>query len=238
MMPVSTTRLLDFFMKNLTAFLEVGKKKIFAGSTEWPGYCRWAKSEEDALQALVDYGPRYAKVLDAGGLTYTPIQSVEQIEVVERHPGTATTDFGGTSAKLEYDTRPIDTQTLQFFLDVMQTCWKAFDQAAEQAVGRELSTGPRGGGRDPEKIKAHIFESERAYLRRIAGKFKADQDADLDDEMHRLRQTILDAFAQAVTEGLPDTGPRGGKIWTPRYFVRRLTWHTLDHAWEIEDRMD
>jgi hypothetical protein len=25
----------------------------------------------------------------------------------------------------------------------------------------------------------------------------------------------------AVTEGLPSAGPRGGKIWLPRYFVRR-----------------
>ncbi len=22
----------------------------------------------------------------------------------------------------------------------------------------------------------------------------------------------------------------------PRYFVRRVSWHVLDHAWEIEDR--
>ena len=42
--------------------------------------------------------------------------------------------------------------------------------------------------------------------------------------------------------GLPgrtfvNPGPRGGSIWTPRYYVRRSTWHTLDHTWEIEDRI-
>jgi hypothetical protein len=26
-------------------------------------------------------------------------------------------------------------------------------------------------------------------------------------------------------------------IWPPRYFVRRVAWHVLDHAWEIEDRI-
>jgi hypothetical protein len=39
-----------------------------------------------------------------------------------------------------------------------------------------------------------------------------------------------------VAEGLPAAGPRGGKIWSVRYFVRRTAWHALDHAWEIEDR--
>ena len=28
-----------------------------------------------------------------------------------------------------------------------------------------------------------------------------------------------------------------GRALTPRYFVRRLAWHDLDHAWEIEDRV-
>ena len=32
------------------------------------------------------------------------------------------------------------------------------------------------------------------------------------------------------------TIPSGGTLWTPRYFVRRTAWHTLNHAWEIEDR--
>jgi hypothetical protein len=35
---------------------------------------------------------------------------------------------------------------------------------------------------------------------------------------------------------MPKQGPRGGKLWQPRYFVRRSAWHILDHVWEIEDR--
>jgi len=27
-----------------------------------------------------------------------------------------------------------------------------------------------------------------------------------------------------------------GKRWPPRYAARRIAWHALDHAWEIEDR--
>jgi hypothetical protein len=43
-------------------------------------------------------------------------------------------------------------------------------------------------------------------------------------------------FAGAI-EWPPERVPRSGKLWTPRYFVRRTAWHALDHAWEIEDRL-
>ena len=49
--------------------------------------------------------------------------------------------------------------------------------------------------------------------------------------------SILRAFEVAIHEGLPEKGPRGGAIWKPRYFVRRVVWHILDHTWEIEDRI-
>jgi hypothetical protein len=37
--------------------------------------------------------------------------------------------------------------------------------------------------------------------------------------------------------------PNGGtppvpKGWPPRYAARRIAWHALDHAWEIEDRSE
>ena len=40
---------------------------------------------------------------------------------------------------------------------------------------------------------------------------------------------------EVFSDGIP-AGPRGGKRWSARYFVRRAAWHVLDHAWEIEDR--
>lgn len=52
---------------------------------------------------------------------------------------------------------------------------------------------------------------------------------------HVLRRKMLDALSTA--QGVaPPSGPRGGKRWPWRYFVRRVAWHALDHAWEIEDR--
>jgi hypothetical protein len=47
---------------------------------------------------------------------------------------------------------------------------------------------------------------------------------------------MLEAF-RAVARGKPVSDPdRVKKTWTPRYFARRVGWHVLDHAWEIEDR--
>jgi hypothetical protein len=60
---------------------------------------------------------------------------------------------------------------------------------------------------------------------------EAGADAARDDE----RAIVLDGLERAVVDGIP-AGPRGGKRWSARYFVRRAAWHVLDHAWEIEDR--
>ena len=83
---------------------------------------------------------------------------------------------------------------------------------------------------------AHIAGAEVAYLAHLAARSpkmnKRLARADIDRE----RTAVLDGLRRAVEEGLPDSGPRGGKIWLPRYFVRRVAWHALDHAWEIEDR--
>ena len=55
-------------------------------------------------------------------------------------------------------------------------------------------------------------------------------------EQRRLRDAVLAGLAAAARSEIPARGPRGGLRWRPRYFVRRVAWHLLDHAWEIEDR--
>ena len=48
-----------------------------------------------------------------------------------------------------------------------------------------------------------------------------------------LRKRMLEAI-----RGPSDGSPIAGKKWPPRYAARRVAWHALDHAWEIEDRSD
>lgn len=60
--------------------------------------------------------------------------------------------------------------------------------------------------------------------------------ADLNEEMRLTRQAIMDGLAASARGDIPERGPRGGARWPARYFVRRVAWHVLDHAWEIVDR--
>ena len=218
-------------------YLEVGKRRTFAGAIDWPGWCRSGKDEATVLHALLAYAPRYARVLQPTGLAFTPPSDVAQLQVVETLPGNATTDFGAPDMAPAADARPVTEADLQRFLTLLQACWQAFDAAVRQAEGRELRKGPRGGGRDLGEIVAHVLKAEASYLRRLAWKVKLSPEEPPEAALRRTRQAIEDALTAAVRQGLPERGPRGGKIWTLRYFVRRAAWHVLDHAWEIEDRV-
>ena len=220
----------------IDVYLEIGKKRTIAGALEWPGWCRVGRDEDTALQALFDYGPRYARLLDATPLGFqTPVDR-SVFAVIERLEGNATTDFGAPDASPSGDAQPIDAAGLQRMQTLLRACWEAFDQAVQATTGKELRKGPRGGGRELDGIVRHVLGGDASYLARLAWKFKPDEAAQLDDELSRSRQAILDALAAAAQGDLPTHGPRGGAIWTPRYFVRRVAWHVLDHAWEIEDR--
>jgi len=219
-------------------YLEVGKRRTFAGAIACPGWCRSGRDEASALQALLSHAPRYARVLEGTGLSFTPPDDVSRLRVVETLPGNATTDFGAPAVAPAADGEPVDDTDLEGFLSLLAACWRAFDAAVASAEGRALRKGPRGGGRDLPKIVDHVLGGDSSYLRRLAWPVAKPPPGETKDEaLRRTRQAIVDALGRAVHEGLPERGPRGGKVWSPRYFVRRGAWHTLDHAWEIEDRL-
>ena len=224
-------------MNLIDLFVETGKKKTFVGAVDWPGWCRSGRDEESALQTLIDYGPRYAQVLQSSGIDFQVPTDVSDVLVIERHDGNATTDFGAPAVVLDADREPIDLVEFERYQTLLQACWQAFDAAVERAEDRELLKGPRGGGRDLEKITDHVLDADRGYLSRVAWKHKREEGTSTVDELSRTRQAIEKALEVAVNEGLPERGPRGGIIWPARYFVRRVAWHVLDHAWEIEDRI-
>jgi hypothetical protein len=224
-------------MNAIKVFVETGKKKVFAGAVDWPGWCRSGRDDSMALQALIDYGPRYAQVLYRGGIEFRVPTDASDLVVVERHDGNATTDFGAPAIVLHADREPIDGPELERLRTLLRACWHAFDDAVQRATGRELRKGPRGGGRDLEKIVDHVLDADRAYLARLAWKHKRESGKSPIEELSRTRQAILNALEVVVDGDLPAQGPRGGVIWPPRYFVRRVAWHVLDHAWEIDDRI-
>lgn len=213
--------------------IESGKKFIFATAVEWPGWSRRGNDEEATLQALLDSAPRLAAIMDAAGIPFEIPVGLGELQVVERLPGNASTDFGAPAMPLTRDNDPADEADLHHFEALLKAYWQGFDQAVAQAQ-TPLRKGPRGGGRTLAAIQEHVLEADISYLRRIAGKFKREGPLALD--IARSREVILAALKTAVIAGLPEKGPRGGQIWTPRYFVRRTAWHVVDHTWEIEDR--
>ncbi len=217
-------------------YLEVGKKRAFAGAVEWPGWCRSGRDEGSALQALLDYGPRYSEVVRGARLGFKPPAGASAFAVAEGLTGDATTDFGAPGIAPSSDAHPVGDADLRRFRSVLKACWRAFDSAAAEASGTELRKGPRGGGRDLDAIVRHVLDADGAYLSRVAWKLRADDVTEPSEELIRTRQAILDALASAARGEVHPRGPRGGIRWTPRYFVRRVAWHVLDHAWEIEDR--
>lgn len=224
-------------MTTINVFLEIGKKKTFTGAVDWPGWCRNGRDKEAALQALVDYAPRYAQALHSTEIEFYVPTVVEDLVVTERLAGNASTDFGAPASVLKADREPLDRMELERLEKILLACWRAFDNSVKRATGKELRKGPRGGGRDLEKIIDHVLEADQAYLRRLAWKYKRESGENPDEELSRMRQAIQNALAAAVDGDLPEKGPRGGVIWPPRYFVRRAAWHVLDHTWEIEDRI-
>jgi hypothetical protein len=175
-------------------------------------------------------------VLQAAHLDLALPKALSGLAVAERLEGNATTDFGAPAAVPTADERPIDDEALDRLVVLLRACWLAFDGAARAAGGKALRKGPRGGGRDLVGIFQHVVDANRAYLAKLAWKPALDPESSPAAQMDRMLDEVLNALAAAAAGELPSKGPRGGKLWPPRYFARRAAWHVLDHAWEIEDR--
>ena len=219
--------------KTIDIYLEVGKKRVIASAAEWPGWCRGGKDEESALQALLDYGPRYQKIVGRSRLGFKAPKSVDAFTIKERLNGNATTDFGVPGLVMKAESRPLKPAELKRLQTILKVCWRAFDDAVDGAGGHPLKKGPRGGGRSTSGIVEHVVRAEgEGYLKSLGGKPPkgAGQDA--------YRALALDTLEASMRGEVEKTGPRGGKRWPPRYFVRRAAWHILDHVWEIQDRLE
>ncbi len=217
-------------------YVEASSKRTFVGATDWPGWCRSGRDEAAAVEALLDHAERYRTILEAAGIGFPSRVGALDLRVVERLPGTPTTEFGAPDAVPAADERPISEADLQGLRAILEACWATLDRARDSAPAT-LRKGPRGGGRDLQVIYDHVMEAEAAYFSRLGRRLPVKSPwtpATVELE----RAAVLDGLEAAAHGQLEPAGPRGGRRWLPRYFVRRTAWHTVDHAWEIEDRSD
>jgi hypothetical protein len=210
--------------------LEIGpkNKKVVAAAPDWPGLSRGAKTEEAAVERLVAYLPRYTQVAKLAGMD-AAFATVTDVDVVERYPGTGSTDFWGISfAFSSHDRQAVSGEALERELMLMRACWAFFDEVRSR-VSAELQKGPRGGGRDRDQIVRHIFANERDWAKGLG--VHTPDDAMLTDEGMK---THRDAYCHAIRD-YHAQGKSAGK-WPLRYLIRHTAFHTLDHAWEMEDK--
>jgi DinB superfamily len=220
---------------SLRVYLERGDKRTFAGALDWPGWSRAGKDEAQAIESLLAYAPRYAAVVKRSGLKESVPGKDAAVDIVQRLSGGGGTDFGVPSESTKQDREPLKGRELTRQRALLEASWKSFDAAANAAKGKTLRLGPRGGGRNLAKMAGHVLEAEIAYLGALGSK---PPRASARDEMAAVRKAAL-ATLDAVVHGRPIENPRNTqRPWTPRYFVRRSAWHALDHAWEIEDRIE
>ena len=147
-------------MKPLRIYLETGKRWVFAGALDWPGWCRRDKSEEAALDTQLEYASRYFKAVGVA----VPSGSVEVVGRVETRSGMA--DFGAPGAVGPWDTEPLSTRELARHLGLLEASWAYLDRVAAGSPA-ELRKGPRGGGQDRDAMLKHVQEAERAYAPKV-----------------------------------------------------------------------
>src|SRR5438445_192705 len=208
-------------------YLEVGSKRVFSCALEWPGWCRSGKDEQGALAALEAAAARYAIVAAEAQVPF-PSGAVSTFDVVERLRGSATTDFGAPGEVATRDREPLTTEQAARQAALVAASWAVFDRVVAGAPA-ELRKGPRGGGRDRDAIVEHVLGAETSYVRKLDLRLRRPDPGDA-AALGAHREAIL----AALTARAGAVPPKG---WPVPYLARRIAWHALDHAWEIEDRV-
>ena len=214
----------------LRVTLEIGPKgkQVVAVAPDWPGLERGAKTGEAAIARVQAYLPRYAQVTKLAGMEAAFAASTT-LDVVERYPGTGSTDFWGISFAFSgSDRQDLPSAALDRDLILLQACWAFFDEVRRR-VSPELQKGPRGGGRDRDDIVRHTLGTEQNFAQKVG--VRPPQGALLTDEGLR---AYRDAYCTAIRAF--HAQDKLARTWPLRYLIRHTAYHTLDHAWEMEDK--
>lgn len=211
--------------------LELGPKgkKVVAVAPDWPGLERGAKTVEAAIEKLESYIPRYANVAKLAGMD-AEFGAIRNVEVLEKYQGTGSTDFWGISfAFSSIDERDISSTELERALRLMNGCWTFFDDVRLR-VSAEMHKGARGGGRDRDRIVRHTLGNEQEWAGKV-GVHPPQGEVVTDNEG-------LKAYRSAYCAAIRTfhSQHKVARTWPLRFLIRHSAYHTMDHAWEMEDK--
>ena len=210
--------------------VEEARKRSFASAIDWPGWCRSGRTPDAALEALAAYTDRYGPVAVTAGLRLPAVKGIESFRVIEEVKGDATTEFGAPSTAATVEIQPATAKEADRVATLLDAAWAALDDVVAAAPAH-LRKGPRGGGRDRDAIFEHVLGAEQAYAGKVGVRAQHPPIADDPAAIRAVREAIL-----SVIRSDRSGAPARERGWSPRYCARRLAWHALDHAWEIQDR--
>jgi hypothetical protein len=206
-------------------------KRAVAFSIDWPGWSRGARSAELALETLESYRERYRAVAGIAGLQ-GEFDAAGPLEIVEDMVGTGSTDFWGISfSPSSTEHGPMGDAEFERAITLLRACWAFFDGVAAR-VSAEMRKGPRGGGRDRDRIIRHTIRTESEDFAKQVGLRIPEEGALTPDGLRQHR----DAYVAAMRAYNAGEVERRMRSWTLPFLIRHSAYHTLDHAWEMEDK--
>ena len=206
-------------------------KKSVAFSLDWSGWSRGAKTGGVALETLEAYRERYRPIAELAGMA-DEFDAAGPLEVVEDRVGTGSTDFWGISfSPSSTEQGPMEEVELERKITLLRAAWAFFDAVAAR-VSPEMRKGARGGGRDRDHIIRHVIRVESLDFAKQVGLPIAEDEAPIKERLREYRETYVAAMRD-YNAGKVD---RAMRRWTLPFLIRHSAFHTLDHAWEMEDK--
>lgn len=204
-------------------------KRWVAVAADWPGLERGGKTEDESVEKLARYVPRYLPVAKRVRLG-SALATQTDLDIIGRYPGTGSTDFWGVSfAPSPLDRESFDARTFDRQVRLLRAAWAEFDETAAR-VSAELRPGVRGGGRSRDQIVRHVLANEGGdFSKRVQAPSEVE-DLLTPDGLTEHRERFVAAMRAWYREGKPL-----GK-WTIPYLLRHTAYHVLDHTWEMQDR--
>jgi hypothetical protein len=122
----------------------------------------------------------------------------------------------------------MSAEALERELALMRACWTFFD-AVRSRVSAEMRKGPRGGGRDRDRIVRHTVANELDWSKMLGL---------VPQDYATLNNQALSAHRDAYSAAIRAFHAEGktARKWPLRFLIRHTAYHTLDHAWEMEDK--
>lgn len=205
-------------------------KRAVAFALDWPGWSRGGKTPEEALETLESYRSRYRPIAALAKLE-REFDDAGPLEIVEDKVGTPSTDFWAISfAPAAIETEPMDEAVLERGITLLRACWTFFDDVAAR-VSPEMRKGPRGGGRDRDRIVSHVIRVESEDFARKVGMRVPEGGALEPGALGPYRQEYVAAMRAYNAREVARM-----RSWNLPFLIRHSAYHNLDHAWEMEDK--